>query len=159
MSGYASLLATRKTGRLTINSILMHIPGCWTIYSPLTPLWLPPPKDFENLSVPRQEGTRPFRQRNPQAQHDLGLVVVGTHNRLGAPYSDKMVGLETNMKYLVDNLPLVANSAPTVSASIVKPSTTVVNAEIQVIGWVLDEPTDDMQTGQLTIVIPAGRFS
>lgn len=159
MAGETALNYTSNSGYLTINSVSMHCPA-WTM-GDIVELWTPAASARgENLVIPGAQGTIARRKRFHEARYSLPLAVAGSHDRLGSPYANPYIGLETNLKYLYDHIVTVGTVALTYAATLVMPSGTTRNAQVQVEGIYYDEHVKDLIVGAtLELVIPSGGFA
>jgi len=156
------MLATKQTGRLTINSVLMHCPA-WTMVD-LTELWFLQLVKGSDINVPGlAAGQRAYKRKMDAARHSLPMYIVGDFNKDGVSwyssgYSSEMEGLEVNLGYLETNV-LDPTIGTTIAASLELPSGTIRTAAIHVEGLKIDDRTQDAVSATLEISIPAGRFA
>jgi hypothetical protein len=89
-------------GGLTINSVDMMQPA-WQVMN-LIELWLPAQQRGEDVVIPGVAGRRPYRRFVDATRRTLRLKITGDVDRNNTPQSNKFVGLQTNVDYLITNV-------------------------------------------------------
>lgn len=165
------LTHTDIEGTLTIDSIDMENQyGAWGICGDaqgrggLVHLWAGFAVRGEDRLIPLTPGVIAYPRRMTVTRHDLRLLVVGdVDGETGDPFLDPIVGLQTNIEYLRDNvIEPVVSATGTREAELTMPDLTVRVANIHVLGLVVQ----NYQLGMcgalaittLQISIPGGRF-
>jgi len=148
-------------GTLTISTHSLATPA-WDIPD-LTPLWFSAGSRGESIVMPGADGRRSNPSRLDEIEVDLLFLVNGEVDRLGSPYSDPWVGLETNLEWLWTNVLVpIDNGRGTRPATLTLPSAATRTANVRtdpldLIGESIDDPT--LVEFNLTLTITSGRFA
>jgi len=118
-------------GSLTINNVLMHIDGAWNVLNPQV-LWVPTDTRGANSVVSHASGRRKKPWHLDQSTYSLQLIIDGTKDWDGDPYTDPFEGLETNIEYLVQNVVLPPDEPlASYDAELIMPSGNVREGAVQ----------------------------
>lgn len=154
----APIRACTTIGELTINDVSMHIDGAWNILN-VQVLWIGNAVRAGNTIVAYDRGRLALPYRVDEASYQLQMVIDGTYDWLGNPYSDPWIGLETNVEYLWDNV-FIPPDAPTATypATLEMPSGEVRVADVQPRVNDLGATGTPTFVTTMILVVPHGRF-
>lgn len=143
--------------QLTIEDVLLHVPGCWTVLNPQI-LRKAAPNKVSNSSTLGRSGMAPRPVFIDEATHKLQLLVAGENNREGDPFDDQIEGLASN---LADLQNLIVNAPGDdfdgiLQASLAAPNGTYTGA-VQVKDYDEGDGIFDCPV-VLTLVVPGGRL-
>lgn len=150
------LIVPTATGELFINSISMHTPA-WCVLD-LLPLWAFPATRGGNVIVPGASGQRAYPRRIDETTYSLEMVIVGDVDQSGDPYDNPLVGLQTNLEYLWDNV-VSPPDAPTATrpAELDMPDGSTRSDDVQVALELGRHGAHDV-LAVLELTVPSGRF-
>lgn len=158
-------------GSMTIDGIAMNNAfGAWGIIGDergqggYLPLWADFDVRGKDRILPTAVGVIAYPRRVTATRRDFRLIVVGDVDRLGAPNTDPIAGLQANLEYLRTNvIAPVATTTGTRAAVLTMPSTATRSADIHVLGVVTQSynlaSCGAIWIGTLQISIPSGRFT
>lgn len=163
---------TTLEGTLTIAGISMNpANGAWAILGDetgrggLLHLWAKMTVRGTDRVLPGAPGVIAYPRRGTVTRHDLRLLIVGdVIGQTGAPASNAIEGLATNIEYLRANIiSPVVSSTGTRAATLTIPGAASRTANIHVLeidiqSYLLQE-CGSIAITTLQISIPAGRFS
>ena len=146
-------------GDLTIGGVSMNTPA-WKVLN-LAVLWQPAAQRGQDRLVPSATGVRKFQRRATVTEHDLELLIVGSHTRTGSTNADLFEGLQVNVDYLISNVvnPTGATDG-TRSAVLTMPDGTTRTEPVHVTGMQFGETSQDgaYLKAVLSISVPSGRI-
>jgi hypothetical protein len=146
-------------GDLTIGGVSMNTPA-WKVLN-LHVLWAPAAQRGQDRIVPGANGVRKFQRRATVTEHDLQLLVVGSHTRTGSVNADLFEGLQANVDYLISN---VVNPTGTTdgtrSAVLTMPDGTTRTEPVHVTGMQFGDTAGNgaHMRAVLSISVPSGRI-
>ncbi len=82
--------------QLTVEGVLLHVPGCWTVTNAEV-LRRPGPNKVSNAVVLGRNGTAPRPVFPDEAVHRIEMYFAGEKNRHGDPFDDPAEGLASNL--------------------------------------------------------------
>jgi hypothetical protein len=124
--------------RLTIDGIPMSTPA-WEVLNIQT-LYSGPMRRGENRIMPGASGRRALARRDDETNRSLVIAVFGFERWDGVAYPDPVAGLWENIDHLETNVidqPLTGDSTRTAVLS--RPDATDLTAQIQVLGFEIDD--------------------
>jgi len=155
----AALTYNAAAGDLTIGGIAMMCPA-WKVLN-LYELWQPAQQRGTDRLIPGAAGVLAQQRRATVTARSLQMLIVGTHNRLGAAQTDLYEGLQANIDYLLSNVvnPTGATDG-TRSAVLTMPDASTRTEPIHVLGLQLGEVRQDgaWMRAVIEISVPSGRI-
>lgn len=147
-------------GGLTIAAVDMMQPA-WQVTN-LIELWLPATQRGEDKLIPGVAGRRPYRRFQDSTRRTLRLKITGDVDRTNAPQSNRFVGLQTNIDYLVTNVidpPTTGDGTRTLVLTM--PSGSTRTEPVHVLGMEVAQYNEAARWALATIElsIPAGRIT
>lgn len=135
MPSFASPRATTQLGALTINSISLHIAGCWNFID-VDQLWVPNAIKGDNLDISGAPGTRALPYDYDESLYVLPGVIGSRRDRTGALHTSVRLGLRLNIKEFEAQI-VQPPTAPTAvyAASLTTPDADTLTADVQVTGF------------------------
>lgn len=146
-------------GDLTIGGVSMNTPA-WKVLN-LAVLWQPAAQRGQDRLVPSATGVRKFQRRATVTEHDLELLIVGSHTRTGSTNADLFEGLQANVDYLITNVVNpTGTSDGTRSAVLTMPDGTTRTEPVHVTGMQFGETAGNgaYLKAVLSISVPSGRI-
>jgi hypothetical protein len=146
------------TGILTINSVSLNNVA-WDI-TDLTELWHVVEQRGQDRVLPGAAGVIPYQRYETVTRLDLIILINGSVNQSGTPFSDPIVGLRTNINTLMTGVVNPPGSAGGTRAATLVDGTGSDSADLHVLGLrrnrMMLEPTQDeaLWEGTLQLSIP-----
>lgn len=156
-AGCKPLNFSTALGELVINGVSLHCPAWDIVGRAIMELWETPSLRGSDRLIPGVAGVVPYRRRVTVTKRTMPLVISGAVDQGGAPYADTLIGLESNITFLRNNVGDPPATA-TLAATLTMPSGATRAAAITPGGLVLGQSVMGYVLATLTFTVPAGGF-